>query len=68
LGNILFDLPPNIYLYLYPSYKIVIYDDVGTIIYTLDNTSGTDIVINQILVSLINVTTILIYCNNLPIL
>ena len=68
LASILFDITPNIYLYLYPSYKIVIYDDVGCIIYTLDNTTGTDIVINQILDSLINVTSILIYCNNLPIL
>jgi hypothetical protein len=68
LASILFDLPPNIYLYLYPSYKIVIYDDVGCIIYSLDNTSGNDIVINQILDTLTNVTSILIYCNNLPIL
>ena len=68
LVNILFDLPPNIYLYLYPGYKIVIYDDVGCIIYTLDNTTGTDIIINQILDSLVNITSILIYNNNLPIL
>jgi hypothetical protein len=68
LSNILLNFPPNIYLYLYPSYKIVMYDNLGCIIYTLDNTTGTDIIINQILNSLVNVTTILIYCNNLPIL
>jgi hypothetical protein len=68
LADILFQLPPNIYVYLYPGYKIVIYDDVGCIIYSLDNTTGTDIIINKIVNTLINVSKILIYCNNLPIL
>ena len=67
LFDIFNQLVPNVYIYLYPSYKLDIYIN-QTIIYTLDNTNGTDITLGFIQNQLLNITSIMIYCNNIPIL
>ena len=70
LVNLLYDsYAYSLYIYLYPTYKIVVYDMNYKICYTLDNTNGGDIVY----VSLENeifqdVQSIILYCNNIPIL
>jgi hypothetical protein len=68
LTDIFYNYPPNVYIYLYPTYKMNIYDVYATLIYTLDNTNGNDILYSNLVNSLVNVKSIILYCNNFPIL
>ena len=57
----------NIGLFLLPLYKIVMYDNTGLIIFSADNTTGTDMVFYSVSAG-INVYQIFIYNNNVIIL
>jgi hypothetical protein len=70
LVNLLYDsYAYSLYIYLYPTYKMVVYNIHSKICYTLDNTNGGDIVYvsleNEVFDS---VQSIIFYCNNIPIL
>ena len=68
LSDLLFNYSPDVYLYLYPSYNLVMLDSVNNVIWSSDNTLGTDILYIQINVLVSDLTQIIIYNNNLPIL
>jgi hypothetical protein len=57
----------GLFLYLFPTYQIVMYDSTQTIIWTIDNTNGTDILYISIPI-ITDLNKIIIYNNYLPIL
>ena len=65
LQNILLNSVVN--LYLLPTYKIVMYDNTGLILFSLDNTTGYDMLFYTVPSSL-NVFQIFVYNNNVLIL
>jgi hypothetical protein len=67
--NLLYNNYPNVWLMLYPTYKLVMFDIVGIKIFTVDNTNGTDIIYTAVTANLnTGLGQIIIYYNNIPIL
>jgi hypothetical protein len=65
--NAVFVLCGSIQLFLFPNYKLVLYDSLNNILFTADNSTGIDMGYYQI-PSYIDVKRVIIYNNNVVIL